>query len=79
MEVKIYYCNLWNYKPQAARVAEEIQNEFKDAQISTIEKGGGHFIVEVDGKIIYSKKDLFNCEVDRFPHEGEITKLMKQM
>ncbi|EAJ0336016.1 TPA: Rdx family protein [Campylobacter lari] len=56
-----------------------MQNEFKDAQISTIEKGGGHFIVEVDGKIIYSKKDLFNCEVDRFPHEGEIAKLMKQM
>ncbi|MBF7069134.1 Rdx family protein [Campylobacter volucris] len=56
-----------------------MQNEFKNAQISTIEKGGGHFIVEVNGKIIYSKKDLFNCEVDRFPNEGEITQLIKMM
>ncbi|TWO24702.1 hypothetical protein ZA01_05105 [Campylobacter insulaenigrae] len=56
-----------------------MQNEFKDAQISQIEKSGGHFIVEINGTIIYSKKDLFNCEVDRFPHEGEIVKLIKTM
>lgn len=47
-------------------------------QFSFIEKSGGHFIVEVDEKIIYSKRDLLNCEVDRFPHEGEITMLIKQ-
>lgn len=37
---------------------------------------GGNFIVEVDGKVVYSKKDLIGCDSQRFPHVGEISSLI---
>jgi len=42
------------------------------ANVNLIPSGGGVFEVEVDGKLIYSKKEL-----DRFPEENEITGLIK--
>ncbi len=36
---------------------------------------GGDFIVNVDGKVIFSKNDE---GIKRFPNEGEITKLLKE-
>ncbi|TKX30530.1 hypothetical protein CQA76_07895 [Campylobacter aviculae] len=38
----------------------------------------GDFIVEVDSKIIFSKTQLINCESERFPHDGEIVKLINK-
>jgi predicted Rdx family selenoprotein len=40
-----------------------------------IEGGGGIFDVKCNGKLIYSKQ---NIEGQRFPNEGEITKLIEQ-
>lgn len=63
--------------PKAARVAEEIKSAYKDAEVELIPSSGGHFIVELEGKIIYSKRDLIACESERFPHEGEILSLIE--
>ena len=48
---------------------------YPDSIIELIEGSGGIFEVEYNGKLIYSKQ---NIEGQRFPNEGEITKLIKQ-
>lgn len=72
MDVKITYCNSWSYRPQASRVEKEIKNVYNDANIDLIVGSGGNFIVEVDGKVIFSKRDI-----GRFPNNGEILELIK--
>lgn len=74
MKVRITYCNSWSYRPQASRVEEEIKSIYNDANIEFIAGSGGNFIVEVDGKIVFSKKDMQN---PRFPNDGEILELIK--
>ncbi len=37
----------------------------------------GDFIVSINDKILYSKNDLIGCDNNRFPHENEITSLIK--
>jgi len=37
-----------------------------------VESGGGVFEVELDGKLVFSKKQLH-----RFPEEGEILRLVR--
>ena len=76
MKVRIIYCNSWNYGPQAARVAEEIKTNFADAEVSTEVGSGGNFVVELNGEVIFSKKDLIACQSERFPENEEITKLI---
>ncbi|QKF64236.1 hypothetical protein CCORG_0355 [Campylobacter corcagiensis] len=53
---------------------EEIENNFKNAEFELEKGSGGDFIVEVDGKVIFSKNDLPR---PRFPEDGEILKLIK--
>ncbi len=60
--------------PQAFRVKEEILEQFKDAKVELELGSGGNFIVEVDGEVIFSKREL---DVERFPNEGEIVSLLK--
>ncbi len=71
MEIKITYCNIWNYKPRAFRVKDEILSKFPNANIQLITGGGGNFIVEVENKVIFSKK-----ETNRFPNKNEILDLI---
>lgn len=73
MQVKITYCTAWSYRPKAFRVKEEIENNFKNAEFELEKGSGGDFIVEVDGKVIFSKNDLPR---PRFPEDGEILKLI---
>lgn len=70
MNIEIEYCGKWNYLPSAASLAAELKESF-DVEATLIEGGGGVFTVEVDGKLIYSKK-----ETGRFPDKGEVTKLL---
>jgi selenoprotein W-related protein len=49
---------------------EELKNAF-GAEVELLPSTGGVFEVTVDGKIIFSKKDL-----KRFPEEGEIAGLL---
>lgn len=75
MKVKITYCNSWNYKPQAFRVKDEITKAYPNADVEVILGDGGNFIVDVDGKVIFSKKDM---KEPRFPFENEIVDLIKK-
>ncbi|EAL4363580.1 hypothetical protein DNF41_05940, partial [Campylobacter jejuni] len=43
-------------------MAEELQSDFKDVEVEFEIGGRGDFIVEVDGKVIFSKTQLINCE-----------------
>ena len=75
MNISIEYCVAWNFLPQASRVEAELKANYPDSKIKQIEGGGGIFDVKCNGKLIYSKQ---NIEGQRFPNEGEITKLIKQ-
>lgn len=77
MKVKIIYCNMWNYEPQAARVADELMSAFSDVKVEFVIGSGGNFIVELEGDVIYSKKDLLGCDSQRFPHIGEVSSLIQ--
>lgn len=61
--------------PAASRVEEEIKSAFSNAKIEFELGSGGDFIVEVDGKAIFSKND---ANIQRFPDEGEIKELIKK-
>jgi len=51
---------------------EELKN-VAGAEIVLIPSGGGVFEVAVNGKVVFSKK-----EMGRFPEEGEIVKLLSR-
>ncbi len=52
---------------------EEIKEKYKNAEVELELGSGGNFIVEVDGKVIFSKRDL---DPERFPNTGEILSLI---
>jgi len=56
-------------------VEAELKANYPESKIKLIEGGGGIFDVKYNGKLLFSKK---NIEAQRFPNEGEITKLIKQ-
>ena len=73
MKVTIEYCTSWNYEPRAAGQAAEIISAFgPQTEVDLIPGSGGVYIVCVDDKQIFSKK-----EVNRFPDVGEILSLLK--
>ena len=51
-------------------MADELKQTLS-LETKLIEGGKGIFEIKVDGKLIFSKK-----EVGRFPEEGEITKML---
>ena len=72
MQIKIFYCVVWNYEPRAVSLAAELKNSL-DAQVELISGERGDFEVVVDGELVFSKKSL-----SRFPEVGEITQLVRQ-
>ena len=75
MNIFIEYCASWNFLPQAFRVEAELKANYPDSHIKLIEGSGGIFDVKCNGKLIYSKQ---NIEGQRFPNDGEITRLIEQ-
>ena len=63
---------MWNYKPQAVSLADEIKEGFEGTSVEIVEGSGGVFEVTVEGTLIYSKK-----ETGRFPEQGEVVSSMK--
>ncbi len=59
----------------ASRVEAEVKGKYTDASIKLIESGGGVFDVEYDGRLLFSKQKI---EGQRFPEEGEISRLIGQ-
>lgn len=53
----------------------ELKANYPDSKIELKEGGGGVFDVKCDGTLVFSKK---NSEGQRFPYEGEVTKLIKE-
>ena len=52
----------------------ELKANLPEAKIRLIEGKGGIFDVKYDGKLIFSRHEV---EGQRFPEEGEITRLIK--
>lgn len=50
---------------------DEILSKFPNADIELIAGGNGNFIVEVEDRVIFSKK-----ETNRFPNKNEILDLI---
>lgn len=53
----------------------ELKARYPDSKIALIKGSGGVFTIKCDGKTIYSKHAV---EGQRFPNEGEITKLIEK-
>ena len=70
-KVLITYCGAWGYKNRAVGLAAELKSNF-GYESELIKSSGGVFEIELDGNLIFSKKEL-----GRFPEEGEIKKLLK--
>ena len=71
MQIKIFYCVVWNYKPSAVSLAAELKESFEvEAELLSGERGD--FEVVVDDEKVFSKKIL-----SRFPEPGEITQLIQ--
>ena len=77
MRVTITYCTQWNFLPKASRAEEEIKSVNSDAQVLLVPSTGGVFEVEVDGKLIFSKKEDVGTSENRFPNDGELLELLK--
>jgi len=56
-------------------VEAELKANYPDSNVTLLKGSGGIFDVKCDGKLIYSKQ---NIEGNRFPNEGEITRLIKK-
>ena len=72
MKIDIHYCTEWNYKPNAASVAEELHNAF-GVKANFVPGRGGIFDVIVDGELLFSK-----FKTGRFPEPGEVARKLKQ-
>ena len=72
MNIRIEYCVVWNYKPRALSLRDELSEEF--GYWAEIESGArGSFEVVVNGQLMFSK-----IELDRFPDEREIIRLIRE-
>lgn len=71
MKIKIQYCGVWNYLPEASRLEEEIKGKFSEAKIELIEGNSGVFIITVNEKEVFNKAKTF-----RFPNKNEISELI---
>ena len=71
MKVDIHYCQQWNYKPEAASLADELRNAYS-IQAKLVPGSNGIFNVIVDDELVFSKG-----ETGRFPDPGEIVQKLK--
>ena len=62
---------MWNYEPNAASLADELQKEF-NIEANLVPGKNGIFDVVVDDKLVYSKS-----KTGRFPEPGEVTTILK--
>ena len=69
MKAKITYCVMWNYIPDAERTSAELKA--KRVSVELIKGSNGVFNVQIDGKLVYSKRNT-----GRFPNPGELTFLI---
>ena len=73
MNVSIKYCVVRNYEPRALSLREELDLAFSDIIVEHVPGARGSFEVIVDDMLVFSK-----LELDRFPENGEIVKLINK-
>ena len=69
MKATITYYVMWHYLPDAERVSDELKS--KGIKVDLIKGSNGVFDVEIDGKLVYSKRNT-----GRFPNRGELLTLV---
>lgn len=74
MKIEIFYSK-WHYGLRASRVEDEIRESFPKANVKSESGSCSDFIVLLDGKTIFEKKD----DSQDFPRIFEITKLIKDL
>lgn len=74
MKISIEYCNVWNYLPRAAGLANELLEKYGTNidSLTMLPSGGGVYEIMKNDNLIFSKKKL-----DRFPDDGEIIDLIE--
>lgn len=72
MKITIEYCEIWNYLPEATRVAAEIRDAL-DIGVELIAGSGGVFIIMYGENIVYNKRDS-----GVFPAEGAVVGLLRR-
>ena len=62
MKIHIEFCEKWNYQPDFDRVSKEIKKMMPNAQIlsNTTAPRSGAFEVTIDGKLVLTRKKVFN-------------------
>ena len=75
MEIKLEFCVVWNYTPRAVGTIEDVLEIYgnKVTNIELIPSGGGVFEFQLNGKLLFSKKEL-----GRHSEDGEILKLIEE-
>lgn len=69
MNIRIEYCEVWDYKPKALSLRDELFI-FGAAELKPGDRGS--FEVFVDDELLFSK-----LELDRFPNTGEVGQLIR--
>ena len=69
MNAKITYCVIRNHLPDTERASAELKS--KGFSVDLIKGSNGVFDVEIDGKLVYSKRTT-----GRFPNPEELTFLI---
>ena len=72
MKITIEYCEIWNYLPEATRVAVEIRDAL-NAEVELVAGSGGVFIIMYGENIVYNKRDS-----GVFPEEGAVVGLLRR-
>ena len=75
MDIKLEFCVVWNYTPRAVSTIEDILEKYGNTveSINLIASGGGVFEFQLNGKLLFSKKEL-----GRHSEDGEILKLIEE-
>ena len=71
MEIDIHYCTMWDYKPNAVSLADEL-HKVLGVKANLVPGGNGIFDVIVDGEMVFS-----TSKVGRFPKPGEVVAKLK--
>lgn len=73
--ISIEYCTSWGYLSKAVSLANNLLTEHKNSieMVKIIPSSGGLFEINLDDKIVFSKKEL-----GRFPNEDEVEDTIRE-